>query len=296
LIVNIGNVTKLLTLAPGATVPINSYAPSQLSSAFPDGFADLQWAVSAGFSGDDWNAGNWVFPSATVWYTRPAPDANTKSVTPVRLNNGYSSLIRQQIISMGDGAYTISTFLSVTNSDNNEILVREPVNLTDNDVSAFIADRIDPTVGNFRGSLPFTVENKTPDPFIANARTDLYESAPIASTDPFTGLTNGPTYYAGYFLLKPDGTMSFTRGSTNSVPTPPPPPQVVSVSRSGQSTLISFTTTNGATYTLYGTNAAGLSSSVGSWPALNSLTGDGSIRSFNDATTDELRFYRVGAH
>jgi hypothetical protein len=83
----------------------------------------------------------------------------------------------------------------------------------------------------------------------------------------------------------------------------PPPKPVLSLStllsaQSGQVTsTISFNTTNGATYTLYFTNAAGLKTPLTNWPSLTTtITGDGTIHSFTNTSTDPNRFYSVGAH
>ncbi len=98
--------------------------------------------------------------------------------------------------------------------------------------------------------------------------------------------------------------MSFTRGASSSSGSNPPPPQPVLtiagslISGNGQVTsTISFNTTNGATYTLYYTNSAGLNTAVTNWPSLGgSITGDGSVHSFTNSSTDSSRFFSVGAH
>jgi hypothetical protein len=102
-------------------------------------------------------------------------------------------------------------------------------------------------------------------------------------------------YFVGYFILNVNGTMTFTRASA-SAPPPPPAPTVVSVRRAANVSTVSFTTTNGANYTLYYTNAAGLTTPASSWPVAGSLIGNGGTNSLNDTTTDPVRFYRVGAH
>lgn len=304
LVVNLGYITNFLNVAAGATIPVTAYTPSQLSSSFPDGYSDLQWAVFAAFAGDAaWNAGPWTFPPSTTWYTRPCTNATSRSATPNRFLKGFADLLRQQMLSLGDNAYNISVTLVTTNADNNTVLVREPISYTDMDVTAFIGDRIDPTLGDFRGAaFTYSVENTTPSLFSNPARTDLYQACPASDSfnkyvDPITGLTNGPAYFAGYFLLNPDGTMSFTRSTTNSVAVPPPAPRIVSVSHAGSASTIFFTTTNGATYTLYYTNAAGLRAPAATWPASpTTIVGNGSTASLSDTSTDPVRFYRVGVH
>jgi hypothetical protein len=303
LVVNIGNITNLLTTAPGAQVDISNYSPAQLSDAFPDGFGNLQWSVFASFQNPDpWTNNLGVFPPNSCWYTFARTNVDVQSTPPKRQSYVSQGSLKNKMLGVAQGASSISVGLAVTNADNNSVLVREPVTATEYILTTFIGDISDPTFGNFGGStLNFSVENTTPTGFPAIARSDLYQSCPASSrtygpyVDPITGLTNGATYFVGYFTLDPSGTMTFTRASTNSVVPPPPPPQL-SVGNSGTTITISFATTNGATYTLYYTNVAGLSAPVSSWASLGTLVGDGTTKSFTDAISDAVRFYRVGAH
>jgi hypothetical protein len=58
--------------------------------------------------------------------------------------------------------------------------------------------------------------------------------------------------------------------------------------------MISFGTTNGATYALRYTNSAGLSTPVTNWPiAAGTISGDGLNHTFTNSSTDPNRFYRV---
>lgn len=309
LVVKLGYIQNFLQVSQGTTINITNFTPAQLSDAFPDNYNNLQWAVSAAFYQDpSGQFGPWVFPGGTVWFTRPSTNAASQSIAPSRFLLGTGQQVRQQILSMGDGAYSISFDLSVTNADNNTALVREPISYTDRYVTAFIGDSASPSVGDFR-FLPYVVENTTPGTFSANDRADLYQLVPNSDslhtyTDPITGLTNGAAYYVGYFLLKPDGTMSFTRASVGTM-NPPPPPAVLGITHSGTGGIgpgglatnifrISFVASNTANYKLSFTNAAGLSTPVTNWPTLPmTIIGSGSATNFMDATTDLNRFYRV---
>ncbi len=292
LVVNVGNITNFEVLAPGATITISKYAPSQLSDAFSD-YNNLQWSVSSAFPG----ASRWAgFPSSTIWYTLARSTPDVQSQARARIAVGGQQQTRQSVVSVGFGAASISANLGTSNLDNNVFLVREPIN-DPNDLTTFIGDTLNPNLGDFGSTLPFSVENTAPASFTSAVRSDLYQSCPTGTIDPATGLTNGVAYFVGSFTLDPSGTMTFTRASTNSVPPPPPPAPALSVARSGTSTKVSFGTTNGATYTLFYTNAAGLGAPLTAWPSLPSkVTGDGSTKSFTDTTADADRVYRVGAH
>jgi hypothetical protein len=305
LVVNAGNVVDLLSLADGSEITISRFSPAQLSDAFPDSYDDLQWSVSGTITTSEWTNKFGVFSPNTCWYTVPRTNVDVQSQPPKRFSYPSQGNLNGKILGLAQGATSISSSLAITNADNNAFLVREPVTISDNDLTAYIGDVIDPTFGDFGGStLNFSVENTTPSSFSSPQRTDLYQSVPASSrtygpfVDPITHLTNGPAYFIGYFTLNPSGTMTFTRASTNTVtPPPPPPPAQLAIGRAGTSTIISFGTTNGATYTLYYTNAAGVSAPISSWASLPlPLTGDGSTKSFNDNSGDADRVYRVGAH
>lgn len=290
-VVNIGNITSFEALAPGAQIAIGQYAPSQLAGAFSD-YNNLQWSISGSFK----VFGSWAgYPYTTIWYTVARGNVDSQTQAPGRLPSGGQTQAKEWILGTGYGAAFISS-AGVSNVDNTAAFVREPSGDTQHRLSVYIADPNDPTLGDFNGTLNFAVENITPASFTSAVRSDLYQSCPSGSADPITHATTGAAYYVGYFQFSPDGTMSFTRASTNSVVTPPAEP-VLSIGRDGTSTTISFGSTNGATYSLYYTNAAGLGAPLTSWSSLPStVTGDGSIKSFSDTSTDADRVYRLSAH
>ena len=294
LVVHIGNVTNFEQLLPGTTVAVTNYTPAQLSNAFADGFGGLSWSVTSAFQGLATWAG---FPTTTIWYTVPRTNPQTQSVPLTRYSTSSQSYVRQNILSLDSGANTISGQLGASNISNTPYLVREPVwdgtSQVRNELTWWITDSGTSPYTGF--GLPVNTENVTPVSFSSAVVSDLYRSRPTGYLDPQTGLTNGPAYFVGSFKLNPDGTMTFTRASTNSVA--PPAPQIVSVGRSGTTSTVSFTTTNGATYALYYTNAAGLGSPASTWPASpGTVVGNGGTNSLSDTTTDPVRFYRVGVH
>jgi hypothetical protein len=296
LVVNLGSITDFLAVGPGQTISITKYSAAQLSAAFPDGFGLLQWSVSMSYAPSRTLVTPLgTFPKASIWYTLPRVDPNTETMAPLRASPSAQAPAAQKMISVGNGAIVISSQLGTTNSNNNTLLVREPASSSDQNLSAFIADLMDPTLANFNGTLQVNVENLTPKPFTSPVRSDFYQQCSLNNPDPITTRTTGPAYRVGYFQLNPDGTMSFTRASTN--PVVPPPPPELSIARAGTTTTISVDTTNGATYVLHYTNSAGLSTSVTSWPSSPStVSGDGTTKSFTDTSADADRVYRVLAH
>jgi hypothetical protein len=282
-VVNIGSVSTLLAMAPGTTNPIGNFSGSQLSAVYTS-FASLQVSVFGAFNAPSWSG----YAANTYWVSR------TNSGAPPRQSSNVQENTQVQILSVANGANTISSGLGTTNAQNNSVYVKE-THSDLNALTAFIGDPvIDEYYGDFQGTLPYTVERTTPTIFTSASRLDFYQSVPLGKVDPTTGLTNGPAYFVGYFLFNPSGTMTFTRASATASP---PPAPVLSITRAGNVSTISFGTTNAATYTLYYTNSAGLTTSVTNWPSLpTTISGDGSAHSFMDTTTDPNRIYRVGVH
>jgi hypothetical protein len=97
----------------------------------------------------------------------------------------------------------------------------------------------------------------------------------------------------GNFSLNPSGVVTF-----NTLSAAPPVPKIVSLVRSGSTDSIYFTTTSGSfTYTLYYTNAAGLTAPITNWTSSpTTLIGNGNTNSLSDTSTDANRFYRIGVH
>ena len=298
-IVDISNILTYARLPVGTVTNINYYSTNQLKDAFTN-FPSIQWSVLATFQGSvAWSN----YPAYTIWFTLPRTDPGTPTTPPARQSTSGNTPIRSGILAVGSGANQISTALATTNSDNNTQLVLEPVGANDPSqlytqytYSTHVEDPSDSTVANFGGQLSFSVENITGAPFTSAVVSDFYQSVPTGKVDPTTGLSTGSATYLGYFTLNPNGTMTFTRQSSAVTNSPPPPP-TLTITRSGTTSTISFGTTNGATYTLYFTNSAGLKQPMSTWPSVSpSVSGNGSVNSFQDITTDPNRFYRVGAH
>lgn len=286
LVVNLGNITNYTALPAGTTTNISNYTPTQLSAAFSD-YNNLKWSVSSAVDNFSTFAG---YAGNTLWYTLPRVNAGTSTSVPARSSSSVQNPVTTDIVSIRGNAISMSASLGAS-ANNNSVLVREPVGGTGGSqpASVFIKDPIDGSIGDFEGNLPAgNAENTTPNPFSAAVVSDLYQSVPTGSTDPITGTNDGPAYLVGYFTLKTDGTMTFTKG--------PPAPSITSVTRAGNITSVSFTTTSGSfTYKLYGTNSLTANSST-NWPVLpGSLIGDGSIKTLTHTNTSGIWFYRAGA-
>jgi hypothetical protein len=297
LVVNLGNVTNYLALTPGTTISITNFSPAQLSDAFPS-YSGLNWSAFATFTGPP-NSTYAGYQLDTIWYTVPRSDFNTPSTPPTRRSTSAQALVLSEIDSIGKGAHTTSVNIGSNYVDNTSMLVKELASDSHNlNLSVFISNPQDATIGDFGGNLPSTAEYTTPTPFNSAVRSDLYQSVPTGYNDPNSGTTSGAAYLVGYFTLNPAGTMTFTRGSGAVVPNPPPPPQIVGITRVGSLSTIYFTTTNGTyTYGLSYTDSTGLKTPSSNWSVSpNTVVGNGATNSLTDTTTDATRVYRVNVH
>jgi hypothetical protein len=319
LVVYLDNITNLLAVQMGSTITLSNLSATRLTDAFSSDYTYLQWSVfGANFNlSSPWSTSLGNFPQSTLWYTLPRTNSSIQTTARSRFSKGAQTSIGTSMISIGRGAGSIANALpGGTNANNNAILVREPFQQAYAQfyLTAFMGDAFNSTIGDLGGSLNFNIEQITPSPFSSSVRSDLYESAPAASSrpaatyvDPISGSTTS-VYYVGYFDLSPSGVLTFTRGASSSGSNPPPPPGQVSVGVTGAgagsvsspgTNLISFLSTNGATYTLFFTNSSGLTTPVGNWPSLTgTVTGDGTVKSFTDIITTNVdnRFYRIGVH
>ncbi|MDB6019940.1 MAG: hypothetical protein JWR19_4429 [Pedosphaera sp.] len=283
LLVNLGQATNFSTLAQGTVITISNFNYLQLTNAFGD-LNDLSFSAGACVKFADIAPG---YPNNTLWVTNPRVTNSVQSTPYVRVSSGSAQNVTGKIASMGNNGVSYSG-QNTSNQFNTAFAVQIPA-------GSPIAPSVNLGVlGDYGGSFGSDTEKTTPDIFASPVRSDLYELVPTGNVDAHTGMTNGDGAYLGYFELKPNGTLTFTAGTGAAVVIPPP---ALTFVRSNTVTWISLTTTNNATYTLHYTNSAGLTTSVTNWPVLNTnLSGDGSIQSFQDTSTDPNRFYSVEAH
>ncbi len=296
LVVDIGSVTNLVALSAGSQITITNFSQARLTDAFADGNGNLQWSAFSAFPfSSAWSTPIGIFPKTTLWFTLASPSVTNQSQPPARSSSSGQGLTRQSIVSVGDpGAFNISTTLGASNVDNTFVLVREPLTApyAGFNLSSYIGDSSDSTIGDFNTSI--VVENMTPNTFTGTVRSDFYQSCPTGFADPVTGATTGNAYFVGYFLFSSNGGMTFTRASA-AQHVPPPPPHLTITGAGAGAYNISFASSNSAVYTLYFTNAAGLSSPKSSWPTnAGTIAGDGTTKSFLVTPASSNLFYSVG--
>jgi hypothetical protein len=288
-VVNIGQASNYVSAANGSVINITNFSLAQLMPGSYSSLDHLSWSVVGWYTGTTYPG----YPTYTLWVTVPRSSFTVQTASAARLDRASQQTIRAQIASIFANASFISTDLTASNAYNTVSLVREAIATYPTHIlTVFMGGKIDNTLGTLQDTWPEgNLETATPSGFSGSMRSDLYEVRPTNDqsgnpiVDPHMG-TNGQAYYVGYFQLNSDGTMTFTR----EVRAP-----VVSFSRSGNTSTITFPTVSGVIYSLYYTNTAGLATPLYSWPNSPSLIiGDSTTQSFSDVTSDSSRIYRVG--
>jgi hypothetical protein len=302
-VVDLGQASTYVNASIGTKITNTQFSASQLVTGCFASLNNLSWAVSGDYQGTSYPG----YPVYTLWVTVPRTNNAVRSTDVSRLDRLTQNTVRSKIDSILLNAAYISQNLGTSNQFNTTTLVRESIaTYPNNKLSVWMAGIVDPTQGTLNDTWPATepnsgnLENTTSSSFSGSVRSDLYEVRPLTDAhgnpivDPHTG-TSGLAYYVGYFELTSAGALTFTREAA-AAPVPPAP-QIVQLVRSGSSSTVYFTTTNGPTYTLYYTNSTGLSAPVSTWPAsATTVVGNGNTNSISDTTSDPARFYRVGAH
>lgn len=277
--VNIGQASIYYSAVPGSTNIINQYSISQLTNAF-DNLDNMSWSVGGCVPLND--TGNGSVPLKTLWVTAPRVDPAVQAAPWVRNGPTTQGTTASKMVSILQNASFYSGTVSANGMNNTASLVAVPVG-SSHEYGFFMGAQ-----GTYISTFQGDVENTTPSDFDSAgqpSRSDLYELRPD------TTATQPPGKYLGYFELRPTGTMVFVAA------TGAPAAPLLNVSVNSGVNTISFPTTVGATYTLYYTNAAGLFAPTTTWPfAATNITGDGTIKSFQDTSADANRFYRVKAH
>lgn len=130
-------------------------------------------------------------------------------------------------------------------------------------------------ISKLGGNAPFTVEQSIPG-FL-----DFWQ---IQSTAVYPG--SPPDQLIGTFTITTGGVLTFVAGPRAST--------ISSVTRSGNISTVTFSTTVGNNYSLAYTNKLG--GPAATWPVdVTTVTGNGSLNSINHTNSANAEFYRVSA-
>ncbi|MBX3733063.1 MAG: hypothetical protein KF791_10760 [Verrucomicrobiae bacterium] len=275
--VNIGPASNYNAVPEGASLPVNSLTAAQFALAFPS-INGVSWSVS-GANRPPVDPG---FPIQTLWVSSPRNDPAVPAIAWLRKGQFVQGTAGGQIAGVGINAAQASS--------------SQPAGPGNTETGVIIASNSDfafsPVLGDggdFLGTFQGVVEGITPADFDSDpsavSRLDFYELLPGTTAG---GTLNTPGRYLGYFELKPDASLSFTN-----IPEAPPAPTITGITRLGSVTVVSFPTVTGAGYVLRAVDGAGLASPINTWANAGSVPGDGTVRSIEDTSDSDARFYAV---
>ncbi|HUL51175.1 MAG TPA: hypothetical protein VLU94_01190 [Candidatus Nitrosotalea sp.] len=277
LTVNVGQVSNYYALPPGTSITVTNLSTNQLTAAFPN-LNNLSWSVSGAIRTND----DVSYPIQTLWISEPRTDINVQSVPWVRKSQLSQGNVAAVAYAIGEDGLLYGN--SQPAGPNN---TATGVIIPSGDPYSYGAS-MGPD-GDFAGAFQGVAENTTPANFSTAGtpvRSDLYE------LKPGSGATlNTPGTYLGYFDFRTNGTLTFTAAGGS---VPPPSPTITAITRSGNLTTISFTTTAGASYSLRYTDSAGLPTPIANWSVGGGSTvGDGNVQSLQDSSADGGRYYVI---
>jgi len=280
LVVDAGPVTTFTGYAANSRNTISAYSAAQLSD------------LNANYGAISWSAFTYL-SDGTLYLTQANTNTPVYTQTAPLPQQSYglqsSAAIRMGSIPTGalnfsgnpSAPYTDSTSSAIVEDD---ISAANPNYLT----GVSYHDALFGGYGSatFNGNLTKTPEITTPSNFKnlgKNLRSDFYQVTPTS--------TAGQATMIGYFELNTNGTMSYV-----AYPIATPVIKKTTFVRTGNVNTFNYVTGLYGTYTLRGTNAAGLLAAPSTWPSLGTLSaGDLNIHVATDTTTVSNRFYIITA-
>jgi len=276
LVVNAGSVSNLLSVPIGNTITIANLTAGQLTTAFSGGVNSVKWSASACIETD----GNPSYPLQTLWVTRARSSYDNQTTAWKRFSELSQGSVSSHIDGIGNSAvqYGLGVPTDANNTSTGVVIPAATTAPYEKNIGLN---------GNFAITFQGNVEAATAATFTTDGqpiRSDFYQIKPDDNN------ANLPGTYLGYFTFNTNGVLTYTAG-----PSPLAAPTVTSVTRSGTTTTISFSTQNAVQYSLSFTNSQGLSSPVATWPNAGTVTGNGGTKSLTHTTSATNLFYKVKA-
>jgi len=270
--VDAGPISTFTNLAIGQKITIANYTGAQLSRV---GTNNISWSAFTYL-----DASTTGTPTNVLYMTNPRYDLNIQTDPYGRYNNSSQGLTVSQIKSIISG---MTNYVNYTNaSSSTASLVPESAS-TPPYISYIVG--LGPNL-NFNNTFQTDPEQSTGGSFTTGGqpvRADLYRLYPSAG-----GALHPDGEYLGYFELSTNGVMTYTAGPS---PTLLVAASIMSITRSGTTNTVMFTTSSSGTYVLCGTNK--LTEALTNWPALNSVAGDGSPHALTHITANSPMYYTI---
>lgn len=257
--VDIGGVTNLLNLAPGASTNFSVYSTNQVKTNFANSFSTVLFTV-IGVNAAGKGNGLWVTD-----FSDTTPPGNFAS--------GAYTTVRGLIQSIGTSANGVTGNVAGSNyvAASTATTSYSYILTTGQGQAAY-------TVSSFGGQFPFT------DEALAGNTQNFYQ---------LNNTGSGSATLVGTFSMDAtSGAVTFTRANATAVTLVPSRINTIQRYLASNQTYIGFTTTNGNNYQLlYKTNLTQATWTTNA--AAGVVVGDNSNKAFYDTTTDAQRYYRV---
>jgi hypothetical protein len=280
LVVDAGPVSTFVNLPIGQHITITQFTGSQLAAV--------------GTNNSKWSAFATDFAISTpkdIWVTKPRSDFNTQTTPWAAENTFAQGPTAGKMDPVGEDAITIGSGLPAGANNTATALVESESGhqVQDNGCYAFYVATLQNggSIGNFRDTFQGNVEQATAANFTTsaqNVRADFYQ---LLATN-----TLGQGTYLGYFEFSTNGVMTYTAGPSS---TTIAKPVITAFTRLLTTNTVTFTTGSSGTYSLRGTNSAGLLAPLATWPVISSVAGNGSPQSLVDINTNAQQFYIISA-
>ena len=280
-------------VAIGNTITITNYTVAQLTNAMAgSNFANVEFSVCAGNNSPSTGAST-NYPKGNMWVTYARTATNVQSTPYPRTTAASLVTAADVVVTLGSQAQLYSSIINPDPLANTATAVAIPPSASES-CEGYIGPGAASTL---QSSFTPQIGQYAPSPFVNAIVSDFYVDYPTKQHDPLNNnATTGNVSLLGYFTFFPNGMMTFTRQANVVVTTPPPAP-VLTISQIGTTNIISFVTTNGATYTLLYNTLSGLTTARSSWPSLgSSIIGTGATTNFTDTNVTSGRVYSVTAH
>jgi hypothetical protein len=270
LVVDAGSVTNFVNQAPNTTVTISAYTGQQLGVV---GTNNIAWCAFAYITGT----------SNTLYVSNPRADVNTQTTPYTTDRSSAQGQVTSQMGAIVNGAKIQQNY----NGLNSSTAVLEPESYVVSGVGASYYNGLwNDASGSFNSTFQAQPEGYTAVNFTTAgvpSRADFYYLPPNAAA------VNGT--FLGYFQLNTNGVMTYTAYPAVSVVAP----VITAYSHIGTTNTLTFTTGSSGTYTLRGTNSAGLTTARTNWPAISSVAGDGASHQLSDVSSNSGKFYTITA-
>jgi hypothetical protein len=270
---DLGSVTNFLGKTNGYTKTVTGWTLSQVTSVYGSDLTGVSVVLIA--ATNPTNTSPAAYFSAALpqnlWLNGVEPFNTAYNVSPSVWQSFWTKI---NSIGTRPGLYLPANQQTASYSFSpSSVLSYDRIVASDNNVKAGAQNTINADwLPQFGGAAPFTVEGVVPGSFgFLAVSTTTTTPRPLDS-------------YIGTFTITAGGVLTFTAG--------PPQPVVTGVTRSGNTSTVSFSTVLSGNYSLIYTNSLGGSST--NWPVVsNSLVGDGNTNLLTHTSSDSVGFYKV---